>query len=43
MSEAKSLGGTVVMEATEVPQGTFGSIADNVGAIFSVIQLAPQS
>lgn len=43
LEQAKSLGGAVLMEPTEIPTGTFASLVDNVGAIFSVIQLSEQA
>ncbi|MBO0692114.1 MAG: VOC family protein [Acidimicrobiaceae bacterium] len=42
LEQAKSLGATVVMGPNEVPQGTFAALTDNVGAIFSMIQLAAE-
>jgi uncharacterized protein len=43
VAEAKKLGGTVLMEPTTIPTGTFAALTDNVGASFSIIQLATQA
>lgn len=42
VDQAKSMGGSVLMEPTEIPQGTFAALTDQVGAIFSVVQLPTQ-
>ena len=43
LEKTKSLGGTAITETMETPQGSFAVVADQVGAIFSVIQLATPS
>ena len=40
VQKAQSLGGTVMMPKTSIPQGTFAVLADPAGAAFAVIQPA---
>ena len=40
VQKAQSLGGTVMMPKTKIPQGTFAVLADPAGAAFAVIQPA---
>ena len=39
---AKSLGGAVFMEPTDIPPGRFAVLADPQGAMFNVIKMAPR-